>query len=442
MFKGGKGRAAVEEDRYDDEDHNQQGADSGGGGCSRHDNFDDKGRKATRPEPKEQGQQRWMMKRSLQQQSTGEGRAAKTPRVMRALPATTTTEGEQDLGSGGQSLPVVRSLTGAFRDQPPASPHQGKRPQDSSIHSPSRDPTKGRAMMVGPSPRKGRAQGRLPAMATILPDSIVESLQRYIANKDTFLSTPDILAEFKRFTERSNIGASALANTAVVAGDSAFEALKMLITLQSLMADTVRKQYLIPVENLTPNGLLPTHHSWSTLKANNAEGHRYITEILDNINTTTTAAFEKGNLLFDPVSIAFFVAIQTLHVQFDKQAARAPFMEFTCQGLALVSPHPPSPAPVLRYCLTWNICAQDLARMYEAIHYLIMSLSALSVSDDLVTRFAHMSSDEFVADRLPPRLQEILQDPNVAANPPAKIRRILKLDITVGGGLPSHSIHF
>jgi len=69
--------------------------------------------------------------------------------------------------------------------------------------------------------------------------------------------------------------------------------------------------------------------------------------------------------------------------------------------------------------------------MYEAIHYLIASLSALSVSDDLVTRFAHMSSDEFVTDRLPPRLQEILQDPNVAANPPAKIRRMLKLDITV-----------
>ena len=342
VFKGGKGRAAVEEDHR--EDQYDDGADSGGGGggCSRHDNSDDKGRKATRPEPKEQGQQRWMMKRSLQQQnSAGEGRAAKTPRVMRALPATT--EGEQDHhGSGGQSLPVVRSLTGAFRDQPPASPHQGKRPQDSSsIHSPSRDSTKGRgAAAVGPSPRKGRAQGRLPAMATILQDSIVDSLIRYLANKENFVSTPDILAEFKRFTERSNIGASALANTAVVTGDSAFEALKMLITLQSLMADTVRKQYLIPVENLTPNGLLPNHHSWSTLKANNPEGHRYITEILDNINTTTTAAFEKGSLLFDPVSIAFFVAIQTLHVQFDKQAARAPFLEFTCQGLALVSPHP------------------------------------------------------------------------------------------------------
>jgi hypothetical protein len=281
-----------------------------------------------------------MMKRSLQQQnSAGEGRAAKTPRVMRALTATTATEGEQDHHHG--SLPVVRSLTGAFREQPPASPHQGKRPQDSSIHSPSRDSTKGRgAAAVGPSPRKGRAQGRLPPMATILQDSIVDSLIRYLANKENFVSTLDILAEFKRFTERSNIGASALANTAVVAGDSAFEALKMLITLQSLMADTVRKQYLIPVENLTPNGLLPNHHGWSTLKANNAEGHRYITEILNNINTTTTAAFEKGSLLFDPVSIAFFVAIQTLHVQFDKQAARAPFMEFTCQGLALVSPPP------------------------------------------------------------------------------------------------------
>ena len=74
---------------------------------------------------------------------------------------------------------------------------------------------------------------------------------------------------------------------------------------------------------------------------------------------------------------------------------------------------------------------QDLKRIYTTIHFLLASLRSLSIDNELIAQFAHMSLDEFIADRLPSRLQEILQDPNVAANPPNKSPREQKFENVV-----------
>ena len=74
---------------------------------------------------------------------------------------------------------------------------------------------------------------------------------------------------------------------------------------------------------------------------------------------------------------------------------------------------------------------QDLKRLYTTTHGIIVLLKYFSVDHEKVAMYADLSLDEFITNKLSPRLREILADPNVAQEPPSRGRRMLKFEHAV-----------
>ena len=235
-------------------------------------------------------QQRFKMKRSMKD-SSGEDRAAKTPRVMHATSAA-------DKTPRLQSIPVVRSLNDSFKDGQKgageASPHRSKKESKrvdhighSSNSSPSRD-SKGKSRAGGKiSPGKGRGFRPSPP---ILASTLVEDCVKYITNKDSIDQTPAFIESFTKVVERGVVPGSS-ANAMVFLGPHSYNAVKMFVDLQCLMVKTIREQYLVPIESLTTNGLVPNHPSWNFLKTNNPEGYKFIVDLLEKLNPAIGEVF-------------------------------------------------------------------------------------------------------------------------------------------------------
>jgi hypothetical protein len=291
------------------------------------------------------------MKRSLK--PCGEA-TDKTPMIARAVPGGDTGNRDDD-----ERLPVVRSLTGSFKDGQPGpvssysggakdlvSPRRSKkdsrRLDDGS--SPTRDKSSSssssKARAGGPSPNRDKGKGRAshPPTPSIVPSTIEDSCYRYISEEGSVDATPTFVEEFYQFVKRT-MNSTSSGNALEVIENSSHKALDEFLNLQSLVVKAVRERYCIPIENLTPTGIVPNHHNWAFLKENNHDGYRYLSGTLESLVTAVSQAFDKGFFLIDPVSISFFLAIQALNFRHDKQSRHNLFLEFACQGLAHVS-HP------------------------------------------------------------------------------------------------------
>ena len=267
----------------------------------------------------------------------------KTPKILHATPAPDT--GDDD------KLPVVRSLTDSFSGQTTSakssasggskgSPHRTKKESrrfgNEGVSSPPRDKTKSRAT-GGPSPKRdhGKARAGHKSTPTIVPSSIVERCVEYISDKHSIQSTLSFLEEFKSLYGRTT-GSAASGNALEIINFSSFEALKDFVEVQGLLVNALRERYCIPIENFTPTGIVPNHHNWSVLRDSDQEGHASLSTMLKDLTASVSEAFGQGFFLFDPVSISFFLAIQSLHFRDDRQSRHNPFLEFACQGLAHV----------------------------------------------------------------------------------------------------------
>lgn len=296
------------------------------------------------------------MKRSLKASLEASG---KTPMVARAVTA------EDIGGNDDERLPVVRSLSNSFRDGQPGpvssssggakdlvSPRRSKKDSRrlDDGGSPTRDKSSSsscKARAGGPSPNRDKGKGRAshPPAPSIVPSTIEDSCYHYISEQGSIEATPAFVEEFYQFVKRT-MNSTSSGNALEVIENSSHKALNEFLNLQSLAVKAVRERYCIPIENLTPTGIVPNHHNWAFLKENNQDGHRYLSGMLESLVAGVSQAFDKGFFLIDPVSISFFLAIQALNFRHDKQSRHNLFLEFACQGLAHVrfpSCHPTKP---------------------------------------------------------------------------------------------------
>ena len=319
--------------RYTEEDHDEEQA---SGEAAKHGKKKKKSKDAALTTPTTSMQARYKPVRSM---TAGTPDELKTPKILQAVPA-------EDMGNDA-TLPVVRSLTGAFKDgpaggdQPPSSPHRPKKVsrRTHDISSPPGNKGKSKAA-TGPSPNKrDHHQGKADDKSgpSIVPSTIVERCVHYISDAQSIETTLDFLAEFDGFARRA-IGTASSANALEIIRNLSFEALNEFVILHSCLTKVLRERYCIPVENLTPTGIIPHHHNWTFLRDSDANGYAYLSEMLKNLIAGISDTFDKGVFLFDPVSISFFLGVQSLKLRLERQSRHNVFLQFACQDLAHVSP--------------------------------------------------------------------------------------------------------